>query len=449
MRILVITNLYPNPYQPNRAPFNRQQFEALAAENELRIIAPIAWTDELAARWTKRDQAAADDLERLRIDSNGVTIEHPRYRFPPRILRRWYGHCYKRSIRSHFRRAVEEFKPEVVLAAWAYPDGWAAVELAREAGLPVVVKVHGSDVLLLNESKARRKRTIEALKGADGVIAVSKHLASAVIGLGVEEEKVSVVYNGVDCKLFSAGSRDAARERLGLDGGRDRPLLLFAGNLVWVKGADALIEACVLLNKRGVRFDCRLIGQGRMGTGLARRIKEAGLQERVKLIGARPLSEMPDWYRAADLLVLPGRSEGLPNVLREAIACGACVVASNVGGVSEMVREDRLIAPGDSAALAQAIEGQLSQLHPVVVAGPKPLSWQNSAASLGRSVMAILRNYGKLGSNISKSGGHAGRDIDCEFLGRLVEFLGGCGADLFHAPAECLAVRCRLRQPHL
>lgn len=401
MRILAITNLYPNPYQPNRAPFNRQQFEALAAQHELRIIAPIAWTDELAAKWASRDRTQS------RIESNGVTIEHPRYWFPPKILRGWYGHCFKRSIRNHFRRAVEEFRPEFVLAAWAYPDGWAAVELAHEVGLPVAVKVHGSDVLLLDQSKARRKRTIEALKRANLVIVVSKHLARAVIAMGVDAERVSVVCNGVDCDLFSPGSRQAARKLLGLPGvvehGRENqksptPLLLFVGNLVAVKGPDVLVEACALLARCSVNFECRMIGQGPMHRVLERKIREAGLPQCVRLIGSRPLEEMPHWYRAADVVILPSRSEGLPNVLMEANACGARMIASRVGGIPEVTQNGGLVLvpPNDATALAAAIEHTLVQDLPDIAAPLQTRSW-NASAMLLASVLerAALRTYKK------------------------------------------------------
>src|SRR4051812_6430434 len=146
MRILALTNLYPSPYHPMRAAFNRQQFRALARSHEMAVIAPIAWTDEWRMRRTGRAQLP--DSRRLRRDD--IEIEHPRYLFPPKVARGWYGHCFRRSVRPAFRRAVAELKPDVVLASWAYPDGWAAVRLAREAGLPVAIKVHGSDVRQLD-----------------------------------------------------------------------------------------------------------------------------------------------------------------------------------------------------------------------------------------------------------------------------------------------------------
>ncbi|MEX2025859.1 MAG: glycosyltransferase, partial [Pirellulaceae bacterium] len=146
MRILALTNLYPNPFQPHRAPYNRHQFRMLAELHELRVIAPIAWTDELRAR---RSHPPLPPSRRLRHD--GLTIDHPRYWYTPKIGRRLYGDFFLASVRRTFRQVVAEFRPEVIFAPWAYPDGYAAVALARQLELPVVVQVHGSDVRTLHQ----------------------------------------------------------------------------------------------------------------------------------------------------------------------------------------------------------------------------------------------------------------------------------------------------------
>jgi glycosyltransferase involved in cell wall biosynthesis len=388
MRVLAVTNLYPNPYQPLRAPFNRQQLGALAGQHELAVIAPIAWTDELVLR----RQLGARLPDGRRVLCDGMTVDHPRYLFPPKVMRGWYGHCFRRSIRAAFMRAVEEFRPDVIYATWGYPDGWAAVELAREAGLPVAVKVHGSDILLLGPRGGRRRRTIEALSRADAVVVVSRHLAEQVVGLGIDPRRVSVVYNGIDKRLFHSGAAGPqAREG-------DAPLVLYVGNLLPVKGLDVLTQACDQLAQRGVRFDCRLIGQGPMKRALEKQIRERGLQERVKLLGPRPLEELPAWYRAASLLVLPSYSEGVPNVVLEASACGTPVVATGVGGVPEIVGSNGLVPAGNSEALARAIEDALSRGRETISPAFEPPSWDESAAALGRVLQGLTRCSNRVAS---------------------------------------------------
>lgn len=356
MRILGLTNLYPNPWQPHRAPFNRHQFRLLGEQFPVRVIAPVAWTDELAAR--RRGGPVLPPGRRATHD--GLPVEHPRYYFPPRVLRGWYGHCYRESVRAAFRRAVEEFRPDVVHAPWAYPDGWAAVQLGHAAGLPVVVQVHGSDVRLLDRFPGRRRRTEEALRAADGVIAVSQDLADTVVRTGVDPDRVLVVYDGIDPDVFHPGSRLAARNRLGLEPHGKR--LLFIGNFYPVKGVDVLLQACHRLRQRGLAFEVDLVGQGPQGDALRALVRRLGLEGTVGFRGSMPQAELADWYRAADVFVLPSHSEGVPNVLLEAMACHTPYVATNVGGIPEIHVPEvgRLVPPNDPAGLAEVLAEELA-----------------------------------------------------------------------------------------
>ena len=279
MRVLALTNLYPNPYQPNRAPFNRHPLRLLAERHAVRVIAPIAWTDELRAR---RGRAAKLPAAR-RLERDGSVVEHPSYWFPPGVLRGSYGRFYLWSVQNAFWRAVREFKPTVVLAPWAYPDGWAAVELGRRAGLPVVVKVLGSDILMLPQFPARRPGTEAAVRAADAVLAVSADLRERLVAMGVERERIRVIYDGVDSNIFRPGSRAEARQRVGFASAE--PLVLFVGNLVAVKGIDVLLEACARLEAEGKKkVRLVVIGSGLMRAAHEQQSRVLGLSRRVAFL---------------------------------------------------------------------------------------------------------------------------------------------------------------------
>lgn len=386
MRILVITNLYPNPFQPQRATFNREQVRALAREHPVTVISPIAWTEELAAR-----RAGNPPLPRgRRMEWDGVPVAYPRSWFIPRILRGSYGRFFQWSLAKTFRRTMSEFRPDVVFATWAYPDGWAAVRLGRKAGLPVVLKVHGSDVLELDKHPSRRRGTVEAIRGADRVVAVSRDLARKVIELGADPERVHLVYNGVDSEIFSPGDRTEARSRLGLDPAK--PALLYVGNLVPVKGPDILIDACGLLASRQIEFDLHVIGKGPLRPSLERQAADRGIADRVRFHGTIAHDRLPDWFRAATMLVLPSRSEGVPNVLLEASACGTPFVASRVGGIPEVTHlgASRLFPAGDSVQLADVIAKVLAD-SPTPPAGPVGRTHANAAQELAAVFEAVRR----------------------------------------------------------
>jgi glycosyltransferase involved in cell wall biosynthesis len=384
MRILAITNLYPNPLQPHRGTFNRQQFRALAESHDVRVIAPIAWTDERAARKAFGSELPKD----RRVACDGLVVDHPKYWFTPRVLRSCYGHFFRRSIERTFERALIEFSPELILSAWAYPDGWAAVELGRRAGLPVVVKVHGSDILTLANVPGRGKRTAEAMRNADGIVAVSRDLADKVVRMGADPGRVKVVYDGIDPGRFCPGSRSGARQCIGVQG--DERIILFVGNLVLVKGVDVLVDACAELARRGERVRCFIVGQGPLRGALEQQAARLGVGDRVTFVGPVLHAELPDWFRAADVFVLPSHSEGVPCVLLEAAACRTPFVASRVGGIPEIAGLNRgeMVDPGDAGALAAGIARVLTATA-ATAEGESPKAFSRSHADAAGEIGAF------------------------------------------------------------
>lgn len=399
MRILVITSLYPRPAHELIAPFNRWQIRALAAHHAVRMVVPVPWTERV------RDLRRRHVTPKIFENTDGLRVSCPTYYYPPRILEHHWGRCYARSIRGTVAAVVQEFRPDVLLGCWAHPDGWAAVQLGRAAGLPVVIKVAGSDVLVTTRKPRRRERVAEALRAADGVIAVSHDLAQHVIGLGAAEAKVAVIPEGIDQELFCPADQKTARQRLGLPA--DGHMILFVGNLLLSKGAGVLLEACAQLRDRGRVVRCHLVGQGKNQPRLLRLMERWRLHDCVRLEGARPQTELPDWYRAADVVTLPSYSEGVPNALREALACGRPFVATAVGGVPELAgAHSRLVPPGDASALADALAAVLE--HPPAVdarvVGRLNISWEESGDLLAErlaTAVAVHRSLGSVGSDES------------------------------------------------
>jgi len=377
MRILALTNLYPNPFQPQRATFNRHRLGILGELLPVRVIAPIAWTDEWKAR--RSGKPALPSGRRILFD--GLTVEHPRYLFPPKFGRRWYGHFYLKSVKAAVQRAVEEFQPTLLFAPWAYPDGWAAVKLGRKAGIPVVIQCHGSDVLLLDKFPSRKRRTIEAVTAADGVVAVSKDIARNLVAMGVKPARIRVIYDGVDLSKFHPAPKSAARERVGLT--VSDPVILFVGNLVPVKAADVLLATCGQLLRENFAFQLVVIGEGSLRPSLEAKASKLGIQDRVRFLGSVPHENLPSWFQAADLFVLPSHSEGVPTVLLEASACRTPWVASRVGGIPEIehLGLSKLVTPNSPSELAGAIRDRLATPIPEEYE-PHPRSVQTAVQEL-------------------------------------------------------------------
>jgi glycosyltransferase involved in cell wall biosynthesis len=281
---------------------------------------------------------------------------------------------------------LSSFRPDAVLGYWAHPDGAVALRIGRALGVPVGQIVGGSDILLLTRNASRRRQVLEVLEGVDAIFAVGPDLKAKVIGLGVPQGKVHLFNQGIDRDRFTPGNARAARIRLGIRGAE--PVLLWVGHMVRVKGLEVLLAACARLQEQGIAFRLYLVGDGPLRGWVQRSLTRTGLQHIVHLAGSVLPDDLADWYRAADLTVLSSHSEGLPNVLRESLACGTPFVATRVGSVHTLALDSErdLVPAGDSAALAEAIRRHLDQ--PV----PRPVpfdseSWEDTASG----VVAILQ----------------------------------------------------------
>lgn len=381
LRVLVVTGQFPSAAFPNRATFNRQHLGALAREHAVEIVCPVPWTERRRIGW-RRALALPPAL-------SPIPVTYPTYWYPPGTLRSTYGACLRASMGARFRARALAFRPDLLLAVWAYPEGEAAVALGRELGLPVAIQVLGSDINLLDSFPGRRQATFRALGAADLVLPVSQALRQAVIDGGVPAERTRVVYRGVDRELFRPLDPAASREALGLAPGRR--VLLFAGNLVPVKALDVLLRAFATATWTEP-VDLHLLGDGPLRPRLVALARELGIAGNVHFHGVVDHASLPTWYAAADLVVLPSLAEGVPNVLLEARACGRPYVATAVGGIPEISEHSlaRLVPPGDSAALATALEGHLAAA-PDATSVEAWQSWESAGASLAEALASIVR----------------------------------------------------------
>jgi teichuronic acid biosynthesis glycosyltransferase TuaC len=297
-------------------------------------------------------------------------------------------------------RAMAELRPDCILSYWVHPDGAVAARFARSAGIPSAVIVGGSDVLVLARHPGRRRRSVVgALQATDAVITVGRRLADAVEALGIPASKVHVVYQGVDQALFSPGSAAAARQRIGI--AETGKVLVSIGGLVPVKGVDVLLEAMSRLAPRHRDVRLYLVGDGTSRRDLEALAVRLGLQRVVRFVGKVEQSALPDWYRAADLTVLASRSEGVPNVLRESLACGTPFVATRVGGVGEIAAgtSNRLVPAEDPGALSDAIAGALAEPRGPLSTGGL-LTWQQST----QQILDVLFADGAAAAAAGRSG---------------------------------------------
>jgi glycosyltransferase involved in cell wall biosynthesis len=265
------------------------------------------------------------------------------------------GISYYLSCRRLIAHLVREKRIGLIHAHTIMPDGFAAVLLGRELNLPVVCTIHGSDINLYpHRSVASLWATRWALNRVSRVIAVSDHLKANIFRL-VGQRQVEVVRNGADAEVFVPVPKHLARTKLGLP--LNQKIVLFVGRLTEVKQIPILLEAMRLLLQPEVHL--YLVGDGELKSKLIAMAEQLGIAAQCSFVGAQPHPKIPLWFSAADCLVLCSRMEGLPTVLPEAMMSQVPIVATEVGGIPELIkhRDTGLLVPsGDAVALGQAID---------------------------------------------------------------------------------------------
>jgi len=228
------------------------------------------------------------------------------------------------------------------------------------ADLPTVVTVHSVNWAFEPSPPWLRSMALENYHRADALIAVSSFVRDGLVRFGVPADRITVIPNAVDCDRFRTADPSQARNRLGLPG-RGR-VVLYTGSLVPRKGVDHLVAAFA-------RTTCRecgilvIVGDGPERVSLVRMAGELGVADETLFAGARPLLEMPRWYRACDVFVMPSSAEGLSMSVLEAMATARPVITTlPETGEHDVVHEGStgiLVASGDVDGLAAAIDRTL------------------------------------------------------------------------------------------
>ncbi len=387
MRVLIVTKIFPNAVEPLSAPFNRQQFAALAKHCDVEVLATIPWfpgAGLLGQRSSAGALAAVPTVEEIA----GLHVRHPRTLFVPRMAHSTWGPLYAASL----ARLVPRYrgKIDVVLGSWAYPDGFAAVLFAQALGVPAVVKLHGSDINNVAEMPGPRRMLQWALPRAARIVAVSRALADKVTELGVAPARIALVSNGVDSERFAPrdrSDRSAARQILGLPA--DARLALYVGNLKPAKGVLDLLAAAPAVLDASPHNYLALVGGGESANAIAEAANALGPERasRIVRLGPLPADQVASWMAACNILVLPSWNEGTPNVVLEALASGRRVVACEVGGVPDLLTDAELgvmVPPRQPAQLSAALIHALTvDYDPLAVAAKGARGgWAASAEAL-------------------------------------------------------------------
>ena len=256
---------------------------------------------------------------------------------------------------------------DVIHAHWAIPTGPAAVKAARKLGLPSIITMHGGDVYVNREQGYDfptrwyvRPALRWTLNRADALTAITEDCRQHALRAGAPDASIHLVFNGTDLRRFSPGPTGTSRAGDPKFG----PHMIFACRQLFPrKGIRFLIEAAAKLKPRFPDLQVVVAGDGFERPDLIKLAESLGVGQDVTFLGWVPNNELPPYYRAAAVSVIPSLEEGFGIPAAEAMGCETPVVASDAGGLPEVVEHGvtGLVVPrGDSAALAEAIGSLLA-----------------------------------------------------------------------------------------
>jgi glycosyltransferase involved in cell wall biosynthesis len=232
---------------------------------------------------------------------------------------------------------VKQFQPDVIHAHWWLPGGFVGALVSKFSHTPLVMTTHGTDVEQLRKTRWAKPLARFAFGQARIVTCGSVYLRERLMELQVvDAERVRVIPMPVnplfvtrDWRLETGDSKFEIRN--------SKFEILCVARLTKQKHLDVLIDALKILRERDVNAHLQIVGDGDQREFLEHKTRELQLDAQVEFLGMRAQTELPELYAQCDAFVLPSVREGMGLVLAEALLCGAPVIATNSGGVTDIV----------------------------------------------------------------------------------------------------------------
>jgi len=334
VKILAISHLFPNLKEKRYGIFVARQLSEISRLGaEITVIVPRVWCPGFLRhfdRWKHYDYKCSvccfEEIE---------TISVPYLRLPGNFYNRWSGLATFRAMKNKALELHKSKKFDVISATDFFPDGDAAVRLAKYLKIPSACLGIGVDVnITAHSSRIIYRHFIRTAKTLNGTLACGQRVADRI--KAVTGKNPLCVYGVLDLDEFSpVPDKIPIRKDLGLP--TDKTIALYAGYLTKRKGVYDLLEAIQRVQKKHPDVLLVICGAGPEETALQRLIHEKGMERSVRMAGEVEPELMNKWMQASDLLVLASHTEGMPNVVMEAMACGLPIVAAAVGGLPEAV----------------------------------------------------------------------------------------------------------------
>lgn len=406
LNILVVTEAYPSHDRPYQMCFAHKRVKQLLKYGcRAQVFCPRSITLGTYLRALKEAAGFFKTPKNSSYNWDGISIHSMRYHsfLPSKIHSRTNSHLAYRAIKPKLLKLHREYGFNLFDLVHATPLCLAASRIAKELGLYCVQDVGMSDIdsYYRDPQSCRFKLQREIMLACDLVVCVSDHTNQMMKLMADGHVQTVTHYAGVDPAMYrkDVKLRDVYRRKLCYT--PTEIVLLLVGHLIKRKGVYELIEVFTDLSKEYTNLRLLLLGELLEKTRVLRAIKASGMESCITIVGGVPPDQVPGYMNAADLFVFPSHSEGLPNAVMEACACEMPVIASNVGGVAEIIDDGisgLLVKPTDKADLCRKIRPLLESPQARKVLGKKAreiilkrFDYNNNGQALVRKLESIVR----------------------------------------------------------
>jgi teichuronic acid biosynthesis glycosyltransferase TuaC len=379
LKIAVVTRYFPSSAEPWQGRSAYQTLRILAREADVRVFFPnAAYPSFLRPRSRIYDKLDAS------FSPPDVKASYYDYPALPLISRPFNGQVAARTLLPH----VRQFAPDIIFSIFLYPDGYAALQIGKALAVPVVAMSIGSDINSIADFiSARHIRTL--LREIDFLVTVSDDLRKKAVLMGSSPEKTRAILNGCDLSVFHVMNRTEARDKLHID--QYSEAVVYIGRMDLKKGLRELVEAANAMKPQRPNLQVYIVGAGPDRPLIEQAIQANNAGGYIHALPNCSPDDVALWMAAADVVTLPSYMEGCPNVVLEALACGRPVVATNVGGIPEIMSNacGRLVPPRDSAALAHELT---SVLDTTWDAAALSANWSRSWSTVAAELRDVLES---------------------------------------------------------
>ena len=361
-KVLIITPFSPSGtfYDWMRTLLDSQRKDSSI---DLRILAldeclPVPF--RYMKHYRKPTPMSAMEEQRLSV----WVIRHRVTVFPLGIGKKELAPMYARTGLKAVLKRWPNWEPDLVHVHWIFPYGIIAQQLAKHYSCPYMITAHGGVLTAkdgISESDIKKRDMVLGICGmAKKITCVGRSLFHVLNNIGVSQDKIRVIYNGVDVEKIA---EVVETQRTRLD---EQIRIVSVGNLIHLKGHDLTLQATAKIIATYPRIVLDIVGHGRLEHQLRSMVEKLGLSKNVVFHGRCSFEKTIEIISRGDIFCLPSRMEGFGLVYAEALACGKPVIATKDRGISYLIEEwgaGILVEPDSSDSVSAALEWLIQ--HPV------------------------------------------------------------------------------------